>query len=148
MPIHRWIPADGSKSTRCPSAIARIRRGWCSPLLRRRAWSSVGAISGDRFRWVANEVDLVEPDEPLSNLPVAHAVWQPRPDFATATEGWLTAGGPHHTVLSTAIGADEIAWLADIFATELVLIDAQTTRRALANELRWNAAYHRLALSL
>ena len=44
------------------------------------------------------------PDEPLPNLPVARAVWEPRPDFATATEGWLTAGGPHHTVLSTAAG--------------------------------------------
>src|ERR687890_2800653 len=28
---------------------------------------------GDRFRWVANEVDVVPPDEPLPNLPVARA---------------------------------------------------------------------------
>ena len=60
-------------------------------------WSDLG----DRFRWVANEIDVVEPSEPLPNLPVARAVWEPRPDFATATEGWLTAGGPHHTVLTT-----------------------------------------------
>jgi L-arabinose isomerase len=103
---------------------------------------------GDRFRWVANEIDVVEPDEPLPNLPVARAVWQPRPDFETATEGWLTAGGPHHTVLSTAIGADELTDLAEVFATELVLIDADTTRRSLAKELRWGAAYHRLAQGL
>lgn len=103
---------------------------------------------GDRFRWVANEIDLVEPSEPLPNLPVARAVWQPRPDFATATEGWLTAGGPHHTVLSTQIGADELTDLADVFSTELVLIDADTTRRGLAKELRWSAAYHRLARGL
>jgi len=103
---------------------------------------------GDRFRWVANEIDVVEPSEPLPNLPVARAVWQPRPDFATATEGWLTAGGPHHTVLSTQLGADELTDLAEVFSTELVLIDEGTTRRSLAKELRWSAAYHRLARGL
>jgi L-arabinose isomerase len=103
---------------------------------------------GDRFRWVANEIDVVEPDEPLPKLPVARAVWQPRPDFSTATEGWLTAGGPHHTVLSTQLGPEELADLAEVFSTELVLIDAETTRRSLAKELRWSAAYHRLARGL
>jgi L-arabinose isomerase len=107
-------------------------------------WSDLG----DRFRWVANEIAVVEPSEPLPNLPVARAVWEPKPDFATATEGWLTAGGPHHTVLSTAIGADELTDLAEVFATELVLIDEDTTRRSLAKELRWSAAYHRLAQRL
>ncbi|MFC0534016.1 L-arabinose isomerase [Phytohabitans kaempferiae] len=103
---------------------------------------------GDRFRWVANDIDLVPPDEPLPNLPVARAVWQPRPDFPTATEGWLTAGGPHHTVLSTAVQADEVQIVADHLGVELVLIDADTTRRGLAKELRWSAAYHRLAQGL
>jgi L-arabinose isomerase len=107
-------------------------------------WSDLG----DRFRWVANEIDVVEPSEALPKLPVAHAVWQPRPDFATATEGWLTAGGPHHTVLTTQLGADELTDLAEVFSTELVLIDADTTRRSLAKELRWSAAYHRLAQRL
>ncbi|MEV0720261.1 L-arabinose isomerase [Asanoa sp. NPDC050611] len=100
---------------------------------------------GDRFRFVANDIDLVAPDEPLPNLPVARAVWTPRPDFSTATEGWLTAGGPHHTVLSTAVTADEIGIIADHLGIELVHIDADTTRRGLAKELRWSAAYHRLA---
>jgi L-arabinose isomerase len=107
-------------------------------------WSDLG----DRFRWVANEIDVVEPSEALPNLPVARAVWQPRPDFPTATEGWLTAGGPHHTVLTTQLGADELTDLAEVFSTELVLIDADTTRRSLAKELRWSAAYHRLAQRL
>src|SRR5919107_1400427 len=103
---------------------------------------------GDRFRWVADEIDVVEPSEPLPNLPVARAVWEPRPDFATATEGWLSAGGPHHTVLTTQLGADELTDLAEVFSTELVLIDAGTTRRSPAMELRWSAAYHRLAQRL
>ena len=54
---------------------------------------------GDRFRFVLNAIDLVEPDEPMPKLPVAHAVWTPRPDMTTALESWLKSGGPHHTVL-------------------------------------------------
>ena len=103
---------------------------------------------GERFRFVANEVEVVAPDEPLPNLPVARAVWRPAPDLRTSTEGWLMAGGPHHTVLSTALGAEHLEDLAEMTGTELVLIDADTTVRALAKELRWNAAYHRLAAGL
>jgi len=101
---------------------------------------------GDRFRLTANEIDLVEPYEPLPRLPVARAVWKPRPSLATAAESWLLAGGPHHTVLSSAVGIEALADLAEIARTELVLIDADTTVRRLRDELRWNQAYHRLAL--
>jgi L-arabinose isomerase len=55
------------------------------------------------------------------------------------------AGGPHHTVLSSALSAEHLDDLAEMTSTELVLIDAHTTTRALARELKWNAAYHRLA---
>ncbi|MFF1875363.1 L-arabinose isomerase [Kitasatospora herbaricolor] len=103
------------------------------------------ADMGDRFRLVANEIDVVEPNEPLPNLPVARAVWQPRPDLRTSTEAWLTAGGPHHTVLSSAIGTEELDDLAEMIGTELVVIDAGTTMRQFTRELRWNQAYHRLA---
>jgi L-arabinose isomerase len=103
------------------------------------------ADMGERFRLVANEVDVVPPDEPLPRLPTARAVWRPRPDFRTSVESWLTAGGPHHTVLSAAVGAEELTDFAEMARTELLLIDAATTRRQLANEIRWNQAYHRLA---
>ena len=100
---------------------------------------------GERFRFVANAVDVVPPDAPLPNLPVARAVWRPQPDLRTSTEGWLMAGGPHHTVLSSALTDEHLEDLADLTGTELVLIDKTTTVRALAKELRWNQAYHRLA---
>ncbi|TDD72406.1 L-arabinose isomerase [Jiangella aurantiaca] len=100
---------------------------------------------GDRFRLVANEIDVVPPDEPLPNLPVARAVWKPRPSLSTSAEAWLTAGGPHHTVLSQAVGADVLSLFADMVRTELLVIDADTTTRQFAKELRWNQAYHRLA---
>ncbi|GAA2306568.1 L-arabinose isomerase [Nonomuraea roseoviolacea subsp. roseoviolacea] len=103
------------------------------------------ADMGDRFRLVANEIDIVPPAEPLPALPVARAVWKPRPDFRTSTESWLTAGAPHHTVLSTAVGAEELTDLADMLGVELLVIDAGTTSRQFAKELRWNQAYYRLA---
>ena len=100
---------------------------------------------GDRFRLVANTVEVVPPDAPLPRLPVARAVWQPHPNLRTSTEAWLMAGGPHHTVLSSALSAEHLDDLAEMTGTELVLVDADTTVRGLARELRWNQAYHRLA---
>jgi L-arabinose isomerase len=103
---------------------------------------------GDRFRLVANEIEVVKPDQPLPKLPVARAVWKPRPDLRTSAESWLRCGGPHHTVLSAAIGTVELEDLADMTRTELVVIDDSTTTRQLTKELRWNQAYYRLALSM
>ena len=100
---------------------------------------------GDRFRIVANEVDLVEPDEALVRLPVARAVWRPRPDLRTAVEAWLIAGGSHHTVLSQAVGSESLADLAEMAGMELVHIDADTRMPWLRKEIRWNQAYYRLA---
>jgi len=100
---------------------------------------------GDRFRFVANQIEVVEPLEALPKLPVARAVWKPQPDLATSAEAWLTAGGPHHTVLSTALNAEHLGDLADMLETELALIDASTDVRSFGRELRWNQAYYRLA---
>ena len=100
---------------------------------------------GSRFRFTANTIDVVEPDEPLARLPVARAVWAPHPDLRTSTESWLLAGGPHHTVLSTAVGLDALRDLAEIARTELVVIDPGTTVSRLRDEMRWSAAYYRLA---
>jgi L-arabinose isomerase len=100
---------------------------------------------GDRFRLVLNEVDVVPPDEPLPKLPVARAVWEPKPDLATSAESWITAGGPHHTVLSTAVDTDQLADFANLLGVELLIIDDSTSRRGFADRIRWNQAYYRLA---
>jgi L-arabinose isomerase len=100
---------------------------------------------GDRFRLVLNEVDVVPPDEPLPKLPVARAVWEPRPSLATSSESWITAGGPHHTVLSTAVSTDQLVEFANLLGVELLVIDADTRRRDFAERIRWNQAYYRLA---
>jgi L-arabinose isomerase len=101
----------------------------------------------DRFRITANVVDLV--DHPaLPNLPVARAVWKPRPDFTTSAECWLTAGGAHHTVMTTNVPVDTWAMFADMARTELLVIDEQTTKRGFADQVRANQAYYRLARGL
>jgi L-arabinose isomerase len=103
---------------------------------------------GDRFRLVANEIDVVPPDEPLPRLPVACAVWTPRPSLSVSAQCWLTAGGPHHTVLTQALDTETLRDFATMAGTELVVIDATTTPAAFADHLRWNQAYYRLAAGL
>lgn len=102
----------------------------------------------DRFRLTANVVDIVPPDQELPNLPVARAVWNPRPDFYTSAEAWLMAGAAHHTVLTTQVGVDVFADFAEMAEQELLVIDEDTTARGFAREIRWNQAYHRLARGL
>ncbi|MGX1750103.1 L-arabinose isomerase [Glutamicibacter protophormiae] len=99
----------------------------------------------ERFRLTANVVDVVTPPADLPNLPVARAVWHPRPNFNTSTESWLVAGGAHHTVMSTGAGIEEFEIFAEIAGTELLIIDEETTRRNFAQQIRVNQAYFRLA---
>jgi L-arabinose isomerase len=103
---------------------------------------------GTRFRLVANEVEVVTPPEELPRLPVARAVWEPRPSLSTAAEAWLLAGGPHHTSFSSALAIEPIADLAEIAGVELVVIDGDTTIGDFKKELRWNQAYYHLARGL
>jgi L-arabinose isomerase len=103
---------------------------------------------GDRFRLVANTIEVVTPDEPLPKLPVARAVWKPAPSLSTSAESWLTAGGPHHTVLTQAVGAESLRDFAQMVRTELLLIDETTTTADFTDRLRWNQAYYRLSLPL
>jgi len=103
---------------------------------------------GGRFRIVANVIDIVEADEPLPRLPVARAIWRPRPDYRTAVEAWLRAGGAHHTVLTAALGPEPLIDLAEMAGVELLLIDETSTLPAIGRELRWNQAYYHLARGL
>src|SRR2546422_690406 len=69
---------------------------------------------GNRFRMVVNEIDVVQPDEPLPKLPVARAVWKPRPDLPTAAAAWIYAGGAHHTGFSQALTTEHLEDFAEI----------------------------------
>jgi L-arabinose isomerase len=100
---------------------------------------------GDRFRLVVNAIDVVEPDEPLPRLPVARAVWQPRPDLGTAAEAWILAGAPHHTSFSQALPVEPLQDFADMAGIECVVIDKDTRVGEFKKELRWNQVYYHLA---
>ena len=108
------------KFTRWGSAARPTRCGWCltppGPALN-------ASLNDLRFRLIVNTVEVVATPAPLPKLPVARAVWRPRPDLRTSTESWLTAGGPHHTVLSTALTSDHLDDLAEMLRMELALID-------------------------
>ena len=103
---------------------------------------------GDRFRIVANAIDLLEVDRPLPKLPVARAVYRPRPDLTTAVEAWLIAGASHHTVLTRAIDPEPLADFAEMAGIELLMIDADTHIADFRREVRWNQAYYHLARGL
>ncbi len=77
---------------------------------------------GDGFRLIVNEVEAVDPDQALPKLPVARAVWIPKPDFHTATRHWIEAGGAHHAVYTQALKTEHLADYADIADIEIVLI--------------------------
>jgi L-arabinose isomerase len=100
---------------------------------------------GERFRMVANEIELVPPDADLPKLPVSRAVWKPKPDLRTAAQAWLLAGGAHHTVLTKALKVEHLADLAEIAQIEFLVIDETTNIADFKKELRWNQAYYRLA---
>jgi len=100
---------------------------------------------GTRFRMIVNEVDVVAPDAPLPKLPVARALWVPRPDLKTAAAAWIHAGGAHHSGYSQPVTAQHLADFAEIAGIEFLLIDGRTSLTQFKNELRWNAAYYHLA---
>jgi len=95
---------------------------------------------GSRMRLIVNEVDAVAPDHPMPNLPVARAMWVPRPDFKRGCEAWILAGGAHHVSFSRAVSIAHLEDFALMAGIELVHIGAETNLSALRNELRWNDA--------
>jgi L-arabinose isomerase len=99
---------------------------------------------GNRFRLLVNPVEVVPPDEPLPKLPVARAVWIPKPNLKVAAAAWILAGGAHHTAFSQAITAEHLADYAEMADLECVMIDDDIDLRALKNELRWNEVYYML----
>lgn len=103
---------------------------------------------GDRFRLISNEVAIVEPNEDLPKLPVARAVWEPKPSLATSAEAWMLSGGSHHTALTNAVSAETLEDFALIAGVELITIDDTTTSSSIRKELQWSAAYYRLAAKL
>jgi L-arabinose isomerase len=99
---------------------------------------------GNRFRLLVNEVQVVPPDEPMPRLPVAQAVWVPKPNFEEACACWIYAGGAHHTGFSQALTAEHLEDFAEIAGLECLHIGAGTSVAEFKKELRWNEVYYAL----
>jgi len=97
---------------------------------------------GNRFRMIVNVVDVIPPVARMPKLPVARALWVPRPDLDVGAAAWIYAGGAHHTGFSLALGVEHLEDFANMAGVEFLLIDSETRLREFRNELRWNdAAY-------
>jgi len=92
---------------------------------------------GNRFRLIVNEVDVLQPEQPLPKLPVARAVWVPKPSLKVGAAAWIYAGGAHHTGFSQALTTEHLADFAEIAGIELIVIDAETKLREFRQLLRW-----------
>jgi L-arabinose isomerase len=88
------------------------------------------------FRLIVNEVDVVPPEKELPKLPVARAVWLPKPSLKVAAAAWIYAGGAHHTGFSQALTTEHLEDFAEIAGIELIVIDADTRLRELRRQLR------------
>lgn len=97
----------------------------------------------DRFRMVANLVDVIEPEHDLPKLPVARAIWQPQPNLEVSAECWLRAGAAHHTVMDTASSREMWEDFARIAGVELEVIDNNTSVREFERDLKLNQVYYK-----
>ena len=91
---------------------------------------------GDRFRMVVNAVDAIEPQHDMPQLPVARALWIPRPDLKTAAAAWIFAGGAHHTVYTQQWNLQQIEVFCEIAGIEMVIIDETTELRQMRRVLQ------------
>jgi L-arabinose isomerase len=96
---------------------------------------------GNRFRLLVNEVDVVKPVA-MPKLPVAQALWVPKPNFEDACACWIYGGGAHHTSFSQAINLEHLADFAEIADIELMSIGEKTNVADFKKELRWNEVFY------
>jgi L-arabinose isomerase len=99
---------------------------------------------GQRFRIVANLVDVIPTEAPLPRLPVARALWLPRPSLKVAAAAWIYAGGAHHTSFSYSVSAEKLRDFAEMAGVEFLLIDENTKVDEFKEKLRWNDLYYHL----
>lgn len=92
---------------------------------------------GNRFRIVMNEVEAVAPDHPMAKLPVGRVLWKPAPSLIEAAEAWIYAGGAHHTVLTYAASAEQVADFATLAEIESIRIGTGTSVASVRQQLAW-----------
>lgn len=99
---------------------------------------------GGRMRLIVAELDVLAVEHAMPKLPTARAVWVPRPDFKRGAQGWIEAGGGHHSAFCQAVTSEEWEDFGAIAGLEVVRLDSALDLRTLRNELRWNDAAYKL----
>jgi L-arabinose isomerase len=133
--------ADGKPSLEVHALGIGGKEAPCRLVFNAAPGAAVGAALvdvGGRMRLIVQEVDVVAVEHAMPKLPVARAVWVPRPDFKRGCQAWLLAGGAHHTSFSQAVTAEQLEDFAGILGVECVRIGHGLDLHALKNELRWN----------
>ena len=96
---------------------------------------------GNRFRLIAADVECIKP-QPLPKLPVASALWIPKPNFQVGAGAWILAGGTHHSSFSYDITPEYWEDYAEIAGIEYLHINEKTTTEEFKKELRINEVYY------
>jgi len=94
---------------------------------------------------LVNEIEVVPTEQDLPKLPVARALWNPKPNLKIAAAAWILAGGAHHTGFSQVVTTSHLQDFAEIANLEFLLIDEQTDPASFKKEIRWNDVYYLLA---
>ncbi len=102
---------------------------------------------GNRFRLIVNKVDCIK-SKPLPKLPVASALWIPRPNFEIGAAAWILAGGTHHTSFSYDLTVEYLEDYAEMAGIELMVIDENTNISNFKKEMRMNEIYYLLNKAL
>jgi len=99
---------------------------------------------GNRFRMITNEISVITQNDPLPNLPVARAIWMPKPNIEIAAHAWILAGGAHHFGFSQAVTPGYMEDFAEMNRIEYLLINESTNISEFKKELKWNDIYYML----
>ncbi|NDW10736.1 L-arabinose isomerase [Dysgonomonas sp. 520] len=102
---------------------------------------------GNRFRLIVNKVDCIK-SKALPKLPVASALWIPRPNFEVGAGAWILAGGTHHSAFSYDLTVEYWQDYAEIAGIEAIVIDENTTIDKFKFELKVNEVYYMLNKAL
>ncbi|MBO4761670.1 MAG: L-arabinose isomerase [Bacteroidales bacterium] len=102
---------------------------------------------GGRFRLIVNDVECIEP-KPLPKLPVASALWIPKPNFEIGAGAWILAGGTHHSCFSYDLTPEYWEDYAEIADIEMLHINKDTTISGFKKEMRMNEVYYLLNKAL
>jgi L-arabinose isomerase len=77
---------------------------------------------GNRFKMVVANIELIKQPKEMPELPVARIMWKILPNHSDGAKAWIKEGGAHHTIVSTALTAEDMRRLATMWNIDCVVI--------------------------